>query len=43
MPRVSRRKDMIKTREEINEKERKEIRVKMNKTKSCFFCEDKQN
>ena len=32
-----RRKEIIKTREEINEKEMKEAIVKINKTKSWFF------
>ena len=36
-PRVSRRKEIIKIRAEINEKEMKETRVKINKTKSWFF------
>ena len=36
-PRVSRRKELIKIREEINEKETKETIAKMNKTKSWFF------
>ena len=36
-PRVSRRKEIIKIRAEINEKETKEIMAKINKTKSCFF------
>ena len=35
--RVSRRKEMIKIREEINKKETKETIVKINKTKSWFF------
>ena len=35
--RVSRRKEIIKTRAEINEKETKEIIAKSNKTKSWFF------
>ena len=35
--RVSRRKEIIKIRAEINEKETKEIMAKINKTKSCFF------
>ena len=35
--RVSRRKEIIKIREEINEKEAKETIVKMNKSKSWFF------
>jgi len=36
-PKVSRRKDIIKTRAEINEKEMKETITKINKTKSWFF------
>ena len=36
-PRVSRRKEMIKIRAEINEKETKETIAKINKTKSWFF------
>ena len=36
-PKVSRRKDIINIRAEINEKERKETIVKINKTKSWFF------
>ena len=36
-PKISRRKEIIKIRAEINGKERKETRVKINKTKSCFF------
>ena len=35
--RVSRRKEIIKTRAEINEKETKETIAKSNKTKSWFF------
>ena len=35
--RVSRRKEIIKIREEINEKETKENIAKINKTKSWFF------
>ena len=34
---VSRRKEIIKIRSEINEKEMKEMRAKINKTKSWFF------
>ena len=34
---ISRRKEIIKIRAEINEKEMKETTVKINKTKSCFF------
>ena len=36
-PKVSRRKKIIKIREEINEKEMKETIIKINKTKSWFF------
>ena len=36
-PRVSRRKEILKIRTEINAKETKEIIVKINKAKSCFF------
>ena len=36
-PKVSRRKEIIKIRSEINEKEMKEIIEKINKTKSWFF------
>ena len=36
-PRVSRRKEIIKIRTEINEKETDETIVKINKTKSWFF------
>ena len=36
-PKVSRRKEIIKIRSEINEKERKETIAKINKTKSWFF------
>ena len=36
-PRVSRRKEIIKIRAEINEKEIKETIAKINKTKSLFF------
>ena len=36
-PRVSRRKEIIKIRAEINEKATKETIVKINKTKSWFF------
>ena len=35
--RVSRRKEMIKIRAEINEEETKETTAKINKTKSWFF------
>ena len=36
-PRVSRRKEIIKIRAEINEKETKETTAKINKAKTCFF------
>ena len=36
-PKVSRRKEIIKTKSEINEKEMKETIAKINKTKSWFF------
>ena len=36
-PRVSRKKEIIKIRAEINEKETKEIIAKISKTKSWFF------
>ena len=36
-PRVSRRKEIIKIRAEINEKETKETITKINKTKRWFF------
>ena len=36
-PRVSRRKEIVKSRAEINEKETKETIVKINKTKSWLF------
>ena len=36
-PRVSRRKEIINIRSAINEKEMKETRAKINKTKSWFF------
>ena len=36
-PKVSRRIEIIKIRSEINEKEMKETRAKINKTKSWFF------
>ena len=36
-PKVSRRKDIINIRAEINEKEMKETVVKINKTNSLFF------
>ena len=40
-PKISRRKEIVKIRAEINEKEIKETIVKINKTKSWFF--DKMN
>ena len=36
-PKISGRKEMMKIWAEINEKEMKETRVKINKAKSCFF------
>ena len=36
-PRVSRRKEILKIRTEINAKETKETIAKVNKAKSCFF------
>ena len=36
-PRVSRRKEILNIRAEINEKETKEIIAKINKAKSWFF------
>ena len=36
-PKVSRRKEIIKVRTEINEIETQKITAKINKTKSCFF------
>ena len=36
-PRISRRKEIIKIKAEINEKETKEIIAKISKTKSWFF------
>ena len=36
-PRVSRRKEIIKIRAEINEKETKETIIKINKAKRWFF------
>ena len=36
-PKVSRRKEIIKIRAEINEREMKKTIAKINKTKSCFF------
>ena len=41
-PWVSRRKEIIKSRAEINAKETKETIAKINKDKSCFFF-NKQN
>ena len=41
-PKISRRKEIIKIREEINGKEMKETIVKINKTKLVLW-EDKQN
>ena len=40
-PRVSRRKEILKIREEINAKETKETIAKINKAKSCFFSKGK--
>ena len=37
IPKVSRRKEIIKIKSEINEKEMKETIAKINKTKSWFF------
>ena len=37
IPKISRRKEVIKIQAEINEKEMKKTIVKINKTKSCFF------
>ena len=42
-PRVSRRKEILKIRAEINEKETKETIAKINKAKSRFFEKNKQN
>ena len=42
-PSVSRRKEILKTRAEINAKETKETIAKINKAKSCFFEKNKQN
>ena len=42
-PKVSRRKEIIKIRTEINEKEMKETIAKINKTKSWFFEKVKKN
>ena len=36
-PRVSRRKEILKIRAEINAKETKETMAKLNKAKTCFF------
>ena len=36
-PRVSRRKEILKIKVEINAKETKETTAKINKAKSCFF------
>ena len=36
-PKVSRRKEILKIRAEINAKETKETIAKINKAKSCFF------
>ena len=41
--RVSRRKEILKIRAEINAKEMKEIIAKINKAKSCFLEKNKQN
>ena len=37
IPKVSRRKEIIKIRSEMNEKEMKEMIAKINKTKTWFF------
>ena len=37
LPQIIRRKEIIKIRAELSEKEKKETIVKINKTKSCFF------
>ena len=42
-PRVSRRKEIIKIRAEINAKETKKTIAKINKAKSCFFERIKKN
>ena len=42
-PRVSRRKDILKIRAEINAKETKETIAKINKANSWFFEKNKQN
>ena len=41
-PRVSRRKDILKIRAEINAKETEETIAKINKAKNCFFLKNKQ-
>ena len=41
--RVSRRKEILKIRAELNAKETKETIAKINKAKSCFFEKNKQN
>ena len=41
IPRISRRKEILKIGAEIKAKEAKETIAKINKAKSCFFCEDK--
>ena len=43
IPKVSRSKEIIKIRSEINEKEMKETIAKINKTKSWFFEKIKKN
>ena len=42
-PRVSRRKEILKIRAEINAKETKQTIAKINKAKSWFFEKNKQN
>ena len=42
-PRVSRRKEILKIRTEINAKKPKESIAKINKAKSWFFGKNKQN
>ena len=42
-PTVSRRKEIINIRAEINETETKKTRAKINKTKKLVLSEDKQN
>ena len=42
-PRVSRKKEILKIRAEINAKETKETIAKINKAKSCFCEKNKQN